>query len=187
MSYVDLQNAFSTLHNEAKEAFKHLASNKKIFSHLEKKISDSEKELETLKKSMIEDTKERTRVLDSGCSRHVTGDSSLFFDFVAKKKGFVTYGDNNEGAILGKESVHVSFDESYPKTVREGSIVDGAGVPSEGIIKDQEENRVDTHPKKAEEEPDLNSEKKEEDHFISNTDLPLEWKSSKDHPIDNII
>jgi len=43
--------------------------------------------------------------LDSGCSRHMTGDISLFFDFVSKKKGFVTYGDNNRGAILGKGSV----------------------------------------------------------------------------------
>jgi hypothetical protein len=60
MSYADLQNAFSTLHNEAKEAFKCLASNKKIFCYLEKKIFDSEKELETLKKSMIEATKGKT-------------------------------------------------------------------------------------------------------------------------------
>ena len=35
----------------------------------------------------------------------MTGDISLFFDFVAKKKGFVTYGDNNKGEILGKGSV----------------------------------------------------------------------------------
>ena len=33
------------------------------------------------------------------------GGISLFFDFVAKKKGFVTYCDNNKGAILGKGSV----------------------------------------------------------------------------------
>ena len=48
---------------------------------------------------------ERRWFLDSGCSRHMTGDISLFFDFVAKKKGFVTYGDNNKGEILGKGSV----------------------------------------------------------------------------------
>ena len=35
----------------------------------------------------------------------MTGDISLFIDFVAKKKGFVIYGDNNKGAILGKGSV----------------------------------------------------------------------------------
>src|ERR1051325_581713 len=48
---------------------------------------------------------ERRWFLYSGCSRHMTGDISLFFDFVAKKKGFVTYGDNIKGEILGKGSV----------------------------------------------------------------------------------
>jgi hypothetical protein len=48
---------------------------------------------------------ERRWFLDSGCSRHIMGDISLFFDFVAKKKGFVTYGDNIKGAILEKGSV----------------------------------------------------------------------------------
>ena len=36
----------------------------------------------------------------------MTGDISLFTDFKAKKKGYVTYGDNNKGAILGKGSSH---------------------------------------------------------------------------------
>src|SRR4051812_31079400 len=35
----------------------------------------------------------------------MTGDISLFVKFHAKKKGYVTYGDNNRGAILGKGSV----------------------------------------------------------------------------------
>ena len=35
----------------------------------------------------------------------MTGDISLFFNFVSKKKGFVTYGDNNKGAILDKDSI----------------------------------------------------------------------------------
>lgn len=35
----------------------------------------------------------------------MTGDISLFIVFKPKKKGFVTYRDNNKGAILGKYSV----------------------------------------------------------------------------------
>ena len=35
----------------------------------------------------------------------MTSDISLFIDFKTKKKGYVTYGDNNKGAILGKGSV----------------------------------------------------------------------------------
>lgn len=30
---------------------------------------------------------------------------SLLIDFVSNKKGFITYGDNNKGEILGKGSV----------------------------------------------------------------------------------
>ncbi|XP_050915309.1 uncharacterized protein LOC127130325 [Lathyrus oleraceus] len=54
------------------------------------------------------------------------------------------------------------------------SIVDGACVPLEDIIKDQEENHVEPHPEKDEEKPDLISEKKEEDNSIDNNDIPLE-------------
>lgn len=35
----------------------------------------------------------------------MTGDISLFIDFVKNRKGFVTYGDNNKGLILGIGSV----------------------------------------------------------------------------------
>ena len=39
--------------------------------------------------------------LDSGCSRHMIGDKSKFTKLELKEKGFVTYGDNNKGRILG--------------------------------------------------------------------------------------
>jgi len=39
--------------------------------------------------------------LDSGCSRHMTGDKTKFAKLELKEEGFVTYGDNNKGRILG--------------------------------------------------------------------------------------
>lgn len=48
---------------------------------------------------------ERMWFLDSGCARHMTCDIFLFIDFTPKKKVYVTYKDNNKGAILGKGSV----------------------------------------------------------------------------------
>ena len=39
--------------------------------------------------------------LDSGCSRYMTGDKKKFKNFKRKEQGFVTYGDNNKGKILG--------------------------------------------------------------------------------------
>lgn len=81
----------------------------------------------------------------------------------------------------------MSFGESYPKFVGEGIIIDGAGVPSEDIIKDQEKKSIEPHLEEVEEEPDHIPETKEEDHSINKNDIPLEWRSSKDHPIDNIL
>ena len=39
--------------------------------------------------------------LDSGCSKHMTGDKSKFVHLTFKAKGYVSYGDNNKGKILG--------------------------------------------------------------------------------------
>ena len=39
--------------------------------------------------------------LDSDYSRHMTGDKSKFAKMELKDEGFVTYGDNNKGRILG--------------------------------------------------------------------------------------
>ena len=39
--------------------------------------------------------------IDSGCSRHMSGDKSLFVEVKMKNHGYVTFGDNNEGKIIG--------------------------------------------------------------------------------------
>ena len=39
--------------------------------------------------------------IDSGCSKHMTGDASKFTHISPKNSGHVTYGDNNKGKILG--------------------------------------------------------------------------------------
>ena len=40
--------------------------------------------------------------LDSGCSRHMTGDRSLFKVSESKKGGNVTFGDESKSQIKGK-------------------------------------------------------------------------------------
>ena len=40
--------------------------------------------------------------LDNGCSRHMTGDQSLFNVFKSKKGGNVTFGDGSKSQIKGK-------------------------------------------------------------------------------------
>ena len=39
--------------------------------------------------------------LDSGCSSHMTGDKEQFHKLDAKDGGYVTFGDNAKGKIIG--------------------------------------------------------------------------------------
>ena len=43
--------------------------------------------------------------LDSGCSRHITGDCSLFMVFKSKKGGNITFGDRSKSQIEGKGTI----------------------------------------------------------------------------------
>ena len=43
--------------------------------------------------------------LDSGCSKHMTGDASKFLWIKPSKGGNVVFGDNNKGKIIGIGSV----------------------------------------------------------------------------------
>ena len=46
-------------------------------------------------------SKKQPWYLDSGCSKHMTGDASQLINLKWKSARFVTYGDNNRGRILG--------------------------------------------------------------------------------------
>jgi len=39
--------------------------------------------------------------MDSGCSRHMTGEKDLFVDLTPKDGGYVTFGDNAKGKVVG--------------------------------------------------------------------------------------
>ena len=43
--------------------------------------------------------------LDSGCSRHMTGDRRKFTELVEKKGGQVVFGGKNKGNILGSGTI----------------------------------------------------------------------------------
>ena len=48
-----------------------------------------------------EDSIRKKWYIDSGCSKHMTGDVSKFTTISPKKSGHVTYGENNKGKIIG--------------------------------------------------------------------------------------
>ena len=43
--------------------------------------------------------------LNSGYSGHMTGDKSRLIGFVSKEGGYVTFGDNNKGRIMGEGNI----------------------------------------------------------------------------------
>ncbi|XP_072993626.1 uncharacterized protein [Typha latifolia] len=43
--------------------------------------------------------------LDSGCSRHMSGDKSLFSNLEKHERGVVTFGDGNSSTVIGKGKV----------------------------------------------------------------------------------
>ena len=45
--------------------------------------------------------------LDSGCSRHMTGDKSLFKSLKEKVGNYVTFGDGSHAQVLGKGTVEI--------------------------------------------------------------------------------
>lgn len=59
MSHYELQTAFANLYGEAVDTFKRLASNKRIFSYYETKILETEKQMETLKQTMLDAQKDK--------------------------------------------------------------------------------------------------------------------------------
>lgn len=54
ISYYELQISFENIHSEGVEALKSLALNKRIFSYLEAKILETEKQMESLNQTMLD-------------------------------------------------------------------------------------------------------------------------------------
>ncbi|KAL6334564.1 hypothetical protein AAG906_018903 [Vitis piasezkii] len=73
--------------------------------------SEEEKEKEVANMCFIaindldEGSKKDKWFLDSGCSRHMTGDESKFAFLTKRKGGYVTFGDNSKGRIIGQGNI----------------------------------------------------------------------------------
>lgn len=112
-------------------------------------------------------------------------DEGIFLGYSQSSKAFRVY---NKRLKIVEESVHVSFYESYPKNVRKEVFSDDAGISTESILKDQDEPRCEPLSVKAVEEPVIVSKEEEKDENETHEDnLPDEWKTVKDRPIENIL
>ncbi|KAL6322007.1 hypothetical protein AAG906_003148 [Vitis piasezkii] len=70
---------------------------------------ENEKEVANMCFMAIDDLDEGSKkdkwLLDSGCSRHMTGDESKFAFLTKRKGGYVTFGDNSKGRIIGQGNI----------------------------------------------------------------------------------
>ncbi|RVW64941.1 hypothetical protein CK203_041842 [Vitis vinifera] len=103
--------------------------------------------------------------LDSGCSRHMTGDKSKFAFLTKRKRGYVTFGDNSKGRIIG-QGLETSMGKLQIEDRRQ----------QEEVVED---------PKK--EESPLALPPPQQVQGESSQDLPKDWKFVINHPQDQII
>nr|GEV58577.1 retrovirus-related Pol polyprotein from transposon TNT 1-94 [Tanacetum cinerariifolium] len=107
---------------------------------------------------------------DSGCSKHMTGNKSLFSTYKAYSRGNVVFGSNLKGKIIGKvkESLNVTFDEIPPTKL--SPLVDDDVGEEESIINNTK----------------VVNNNNEEDESIE-VDEVVKIKEFKNHPLDQVI
>lgn len=79
------------------------------------------------------------------------------------------------------------FDEFYPRNVKKGISLHDIGVSSKDILNDTEKEIDQPKAVKLDDEEDGNIEKEKDESSTKVNDLPLGWRSSKYHPMDNIL
>ena len=70
---------------------------------------------------IIYDSLKKSWYIDSGCSKHMTGDASKFTHISPKNSGHVTYDENNKGKILGVGKIGTNLSTSIENVL----LVDG--------------------------------------------------------------
>ncbi|XP_068486648.1 uncharacterized protein [Phaseolus vulgaris] len=103
-NYDQLLIAFKETHDEANRLVVICNKLNKVNRVLEPKVKALEEELHK-SKTDLKNNRKNQWYLDSGCSKHMTGDMAQFTSLKLKAEGHVTYGDNNRGRILGRGNV----------------------------------------------------------------------------------
>ncbi|XP_068476793.1 uncharacterized protein [Phaseolus vulgaris] len=193
-NYDQLLIAFKETHDEANRLAVICNKLNKVNRVLEPQVKFLEEELHKAK-TELKNSRKNQWYLDSGCSKHMTGDVTQFTNLKLKVEGHVTYGDNNRGRILGRGDVDAVYTASYVlnrtlirpilnKTPYElykdcfvpKSILDEPGMDDlRTILQKNQSSDIDT----------TNSNVVKES--IVNAGLPKEWKTPRDLTLDNVI
>ncbi|KAK8978841.1 hypothetical protein V6N11_034749 [Hibiscus sabdariffa] len=83
--------------------------------------------------------------LDSGCSRHMTGDKSRFLELKPKSGGVVTFGDNSKGHIEGIGSIAYRVFNKRTLVVEEHVVFDDNLLPRKDSCDDDDVGILETN------------------------------------------
>ncbi|XP_068498531.1 uncharacterized protein [Phaseolus vulgaris] len=121
--------------------------------------------------------------LDSGCSKHMTGDLTKFTSLKLKAEGHVTYGDNNRGRILGRGTVGTRNSTTIENVLYvEGlkhSLLNISQLCDKGYKVNFKSNGCT-----------ISSDSSGKDNRLCDAcvkGLPKEWKTPRDLTLDNVI
>ncbi|WJX13359.1 hypothetical protein P8452_03755 [Trifolium repens] len=122
-------------------------------------------------------------------------DEGIFLGYSLSSKAYRVY---NKRLQIVEESVHVNFDETFPKENGKGDFI-GTSVDTMDILKDQEvvgSDQPSTEvPKEKDDKPSPSNEDKDDGgssssknhHKQRGAGLAKEWRNLKDHPIDKVL
>ncbi|VFQ83837.1 unnamed protein product [Cuscuta campestris] len=127
----------------------------------------------------------------NGCSKHMTGDASKFLQIKPAKGGNVIFGDNSKGKIIGIGSVGKS----------ENSSIDNVLLVKDSLerlhVEDDEEDtplytNLQPQPEETpqvmvENEDQADEEEHEKAQEQEETELPIAWRTNKNHPLDQTL
>ncbi|VFQ66904.1 unnamed protein product [Cuscuta campestris] len=129
--------------------------------------------------------------LDSGCSKHMTGDASKFLQIKPAKGGNVVFGDNSKGKIIGIGSVGKSENSSIDNVLLVKDSLERVHIED-----DEEDTPLYTNPQPqpeetpqvmVENEDQADEEEQEEAQEQKETELPIAWRTHRNHPLDQVI
>ncbi|VFQ76024.1 unnamed protein product [Cuscuta campestris] len=136
-------------------------------------------------------TKIKTTTSKSGCSKHMTGDASKFLQIKPAKGGNMIFGDNSKGKIIGIGSVGKSENSSIDNVLLVKDSLEILHVED-----DEEDTPLYTNPQPqpketpqvtVENEDQADEEEQEEAQEQEETELPIAWRTHRNHPLDQVI
>ncbi|GAU39253.1 hypothetical protein TSUD_397000 [Trifolium subterraneum] len=197
-----LRDEITVLTKERDEYKKESSLKSEVIKGMQTAHTELSKSFEILRKDQKECSEEcllavkrRSWYLDSGCSRHMTGDKNSFLSFETREGGSVTFGNNEKASIkdnLGK------FDSKSDKGIFLGYSLTSKAYriynlrtqtleESMHVKFDEFEDQPTVHTTDDEEDEPIIAQNHDSDENLTSQGPPKTWRIVGYHPPDQII